>query len=446
MKRLKRLYQDLAQYPTAIAGLIMIALLVLIAIYAVIAIPYSRAIREWRGGEDVTRFNPRNARPEWVNLFSRTKLPSTIRQSSLRGDGEKIVEELAGGQDVTITFTFDFQYDDFPQELLIFFRSQFASRQPHASMRWYTPDGRDIRLGDISVRRVETYRLGQDSRLLRRLRNQAPEIALFADPDSETPVPLKGTYQLEISGLLFEDEGDLDAEFVAYGRVHGMAGTDHRRRDLMVALLWGTPVALSFGILAALGTTITTMIIAAAGVWFGGVVDAAIQRITQVNLILPVLPILIMVGTFYSRSIWLILGVVILLSIFGAGILTNRAIFLQVKEAPYIEAAQSYGAGSWRIIMRYMVPRIVPIIIPGLVILIPSFVFLEAALAILGLGDPVLPTWGKMINDAQNQGALYNRYYYWVLQPAFLLMLTGFGFAMVGFALDRIFNPRLREM
>jgi hypothetical protein len=95
------------------------------------------------------------------------------------------------------------------------------------------------------------------------------------------------------------------------------------RRDLSVALLWGTPIALAFGLLAALGTTITTMFIAAFGVWYGGAVDSTIQRITEVVLILPLLPILIMVGTFYSRSIWVMLGVVILLSIFGSA---SRAI------------------------------------------------------------------------------------------------------------------------
>ena len=71
---------------------------------------------------------------------------------------------------------------------------------------------------------------------------------------------------------------------------------------------------------------------------------------------------------------------------------------------------------------------------------------LEAALAVLGLGDPVLPTWGKVIQDAFTQGALFNGFYYWILEPAALLMLAGFGFALVGFALDRIFNPRLREL
>ena len=75
--------------------------------------------------------------------------------------------------------------------------------------------------------------------------------------------------------MVFEEGSDVDAELVIYGQVHGLGGTDHRRRDLMVALLWGTPVALAFGLLAALGTTITTMIISGVGTWFGGWVDGS---------------------------------------------------------------------------------------------------------------------------------------------------------------------------
>ncbi|MEM0208243.1 MAG: hypothetical protein QW360_01475, partial [Thermofilum sp.] len=85
-------------------------------------------------------------------------------------------------------------------------------------------------------------------------------------------------------------------------------------------------------------------------------------------------------------------------------------------------------------------------IVPGLISAVPGYVFLEAALSFLGLGDPFLPTWGKILNDAQNAGALYRGYYYWVLEPSILLMLTAFAFAFLGFALDRIVNPRLREM
>jgi len=208
--------------------------------------------------------------------------------------------------------------------------------------------------------------------------------------------------------------------------------------------LWGAPVALAFGLLAALGTTLITMIIAAIGTWYGGWVDELIQRITEVNLVLPFLPILIMIGTFYSRSIWVILMAVIMLSIFGSGIKGYRAVFLQIKESPYVEAARAYGAGNWRIIMQYLVPRIIPLLIPQLVILIPSNVFLEASLTVLGLGDPVLPTWGKVIQEGIANGALFQNQFYWVLEPSVILMITGLAFAMVGFSLDRIFNPRLR--
>jgi peptide/nickel transport system permease protein len=97
-------------------------------------------------------------------------------------------------------------------------------------------------------------------------------------------------------------------------------------------------------------------------------------------------------------------------------------------------------------IFSYIVPRAVPVLVPQFVTLIPSFVFLEATLAVLGLGDPILPTWGKVMEDAYSRGALFSGHYYWVLQPAVLLMLSGLGFTMLGFTLDRIFNPRLREM
>jgi peptide/nickel transport system permease protein len=91
-----------------------------------------------------------------------------------------------------------------------------------------------------------------------------------------------------------------------------------------------------------------------------------------------------------------------------------------------------------------MIPRLIPMLIPQFITLIPSYVFLEASLAILGLGDPTLPTWGKIIQDAESQGALYQGWYYWVLEPSVLLMFTGLAFSVVGYAMDRVFNPRLR--
>ncbi len=447
MNTLKRSFRELLNYPSAILGLLTILLLVVVAVYALVAIPYDDAIYQWRGGEDVWYQNPRQAPPAWMNFFSSKKRPVSFSMKSTDEAVTKTVEtDSQGGRKTTLTYAFDYNYDDFPQEMALYFTSNYQTKQPYASVVWIRPDGKEIRIANLGINPKFTYRFSQDEKLLRILRAETAMQGLYADRDSEKPVPLKGTYQLVITIFTFEPDSMVDSEVVLYGQLYGLAGTDHMRRDLMVAMLWGTPIALAFGLLAALGTTLTTMIIAAIGAWYSGWLDELIQRITEINLVLPFLSILLMVGTFYSRSIWFILSASILLNIFGAGIKTYRAVFMQILEAPYIEAARSYGAGDLRIVFQYMTPRIIPLLIPQLVILIPSYVFLEASLAVLGLGDPVLPTWGKVIQEAWVNGALYEGLYYWVLEPSFLLVVTGMAFALLGFALDRVFNPRLRGM
>lgn len=452
---MNRIIKELRQYPSAIFGLIIIFLLIVLAVYTVVTIPYNEAIRLWRGGEDVWYNSPRNAEPKWVNWFSDTKKSETIVVGVDDVNATREYETTSSGKtDVVMTFTFDYEADEFPQELSLYFRTEFDEKEPFASITLDTPDGRNIRVGDLAVGAKETYRISQDEALARRLERQGLDpdahVGLLQDPNSdpENPKVLKGTYVLNVSVLLFDEGGggDAEAEFVSYGTVSGWAGTDHLRRDLMLPLMWGAPIALIFGLLASAGISVLTMVISAVGGWFGGVVDGIIQRITEVNLTLPFLSILIMIGTFYSRSIWTMLGATIVLSIFGAGIKTYRAIFMQVRESTYIEAAKAYGASDTRIIFRYLIPRIIPLLIPGLVLGVPSFVFLEASLAVLGLGDPVLPTWGKIINDAQINAALYNGHYYWILEPAVLLMITGLAFASLGYSLDRVFNPRLRGL
>lgn len=441
---LSNAFNQLKKYPSAVVGSIIILFLIFMAFYAMIAIPYDEALRLWRGADNVWVQTPRNARPAWFNYFYKEKQPVTMKMSTGEDPGLKSVVDLGGGVATSdFVFEFDYQYDGFPSELSVFFTAEYANARPNVVMRWITPDGREIPIGELTVRSTENYSISQDQRVSRRIGGVQPEKGLFADPADPNKV-LKGTYQLVGEGLVFEEGSTVDAELVVFGQLHGLAGTDHRRRDITIALLWGTPVALAFGLVAAVGSSIVTMFLGAAAVWFGGWIDWVIRRINEVVMILPMLPILIMVGLFYSRSIWVMLSVVILLGIFGSSILSYRSMFLQVKESGYIDAAKAYGASNGRIIVRYMIPKIVPTLIPGFVTQVPAFVFLEATLAVLGLGDPVLPTWGKLLNDAQTHGALFNGYFYWVLEPAFLLILAGFGFAMLGFALDRIFNPRLR--
>jgi peptide/nickel transport system permease protein len=447
MKTLKNSFRELLRYPSAVFGMVIVLFLLGVAVYALVTIPYSEAVRLWRGGEDVWYQNPKYAAPSWYNFFTSKKQPLSFTVTTT--DGSMTKSGPAGDQEIStvdITYSFEYDYDGFPDEMILYFTPTYQGKYPFVSVAWLTPDGRKIRITDMAVEPNSAFWFSQNAKLQTRLKSDKVVEALFADPKAKDPTVLKGQYQLVISGTTFEKGSNIDAEFVFQGKLFGLAGTDRYRRDLMLPILYGTPIALAFGLLAALGTSLLTMIIAAIGTWYGKWVDELIQRITEINLVLPFLAILIMVGTFYSRSIWLMLGVTILLSIFSGSIKTYRSIFLQSKESSYIEAARAYGASNTRIIFSYLIPRMIPLLIPALVSSVPSFVFLEASLAVLGLGDPVLPTWGKVINDAFEDGALYQGRYYWVLEPAILLMITGLGFALLGFALDRIFNPRLRDI
>ncbi len=203
------------------------------------------------------------------------------------------------------------------------------------------------------------------------------------------------------------------------------------------------PFALAIGLVGALLTTILAMILAATGVWFGGWVDNLIQRLTEANMVLPVLAVGVLAYAMFGIDIWVILGVIVLLNVFGTPAKNFRSAFLQVKEAPYVEAARAYGASNTRMIMKYMIPRIIPVLVPQLVTLIPSFVFLEATLGLFNIKSNY-PTWGRIIYQGLSQGALYGSRF-WVLEPLALLLLTGLAFAMLGVALERILNPRLLE-
>lgn len=448
---MRSFWKDIKQYPTAIVGLILLTLVIGMAFYTMITIPYEEAVILWRGDEADTYRQPEKVPPTWVNAFRSDKLPGSFYNVISEDGAEGVVIEdntEDGIQDVTYHYTFDYDADAYLQELLIYMTAEFDEKQPFVDITMTTPDDREIKLYNGGVEPISRIFLSQDKKLKRRVGDVDPMVGIFATPEtvkSEEPEVLKGEYTMHIRVKAFEPNMKTTTEVVAHGQVYGLGGTDHMGRDVTTALMWGAPIALAFGLVAAFGVSILTLAIAAASTWYGGWVDQLVQRITEVNMMLPFLPILIMVGTFYSRSLWLILGTVILLSIFSASVKTYRATFLQVKQSTYIEAAQVYGASNSRIVFRYMMPKVVPMLIPNLVLSIPSYVFLEASLAVLGLGDPTLPTWGKLIYDAYSRGALWNNQFYWVLEPAALLIITGFAFAMVGFALDRIFNPRLRD-
>jgi len=436
-------------------GIVILLFLIGLSIYTIVTIPLPEAIEAWRSSDAWSR-NPRNAQPEWVELFYGRRLPRTMTVSLGEAEATEVLLE-DGRIAVSWIVYFDYHYDDFPSELIVFFNSSYVEK-PVVDIYWIRPDGDEVLLKKHALRRPDdrlylSNDLGLELRLgglfEKKIGNKpnfivTVEKGLFSEY-SPDPRVLKGKYGVRLEATLSKSDV-LNAEVVVYGTVHGLAGTDHLRRPLIIGLLWGTPIAMSFGLTSALLTTALGLIIGTISGWYGGKVDLVIQRIVEINAVLPFLPILILLTTFYRIDLFIILLSVVVLSIFSLGIKGTRILVMQIKSYPYIEAAQAYGASNMRLILFYVIPKILPPVVPSMISSVPGFVFLEAGLSFLGLGDPFLPTWGKIINDAYSNGAFYKGMYYWVLEPAFMLILTSIAFALIGMALERIVNPKLKEL
>lgn len=456
----RSVFRELVRYPSAVFGLSVILILSAGSLYAVTAFPYNRLAELWSTqAVNGKTLSPKLALPEWVNWFQADKLPSTVVMNSQSGG---VVKTVQLGQDetkkISITYEINYPYTSFPQNIVVYFSPKYTVKRPFVSVNWITPDGREFEVGRISPTSSGYFDVANDIRPMKILPQYpawrkwfvvdgnypTPGVdLLFADPHAETALALPGVYKLRLDATTFEKGADLDAQFVLLGKVYGAAGTDIMGRDLLVPLLWGMPFALVFGLLGACVTTFLSMIMAATGVWFGGWVDTFIERLVEANMILPIIAIGVLIYSYFNVSIWIFLTIVVLLNVFASPTKSFRAAFIQVKNSPYLEAARAYGASDTRIIFHYLVPRIVPVLIPQLVTLIPSYVFLEATLGIFNVKSDY-PTWGKIIYEALRHGANYGSNF-WVLEPLGLLLLTGLAFAMLGFALERILNPKIRE-
>jgi peptide/nickel transport system permease protein len=155
MKSLARSFSELLKYPSAIIGLISILALIGVAIYALISIPYADAVYQWRGGEEVWYQNPRQAAPAWFNFFSAKKQPVSFTLRSNDEQSEQVTQvvetDLQGGSEIILTYTFDYTYDDFPQEIALYFKSKYETKQPYASVVWIKPDGKEIRVANLGL-------------------------------------------------------------------------------------------------------------------------------------------------------------------------------------------------------------------------------------------------------------------------------------------------------
>jgi peptide/nickel transport system permease protein len=221
-------------------------------------------------------------------------------------------------------------------------------------------------------------------------------------------------------------------------------GTDSFGRSVLTLTLWGTRISLVVGIAA---TAMTVLIGTAVGVtagYFGGRTDAALNALSNWFLVLPWIPLAIALAAILGPTLINVIVVIAVTSWAGAARLV-RAQTLSLKHRPFVERARAIGAGDWHIVRRHVLPNLVPVISANTVLAVAIAILSETTLSLLGLGDPNSISWGTVIEEAFNSGAITAGAWWWLLPPGLGIVLVVLAFAMCGYALEEIMNPRLRR-
>ncbi len=240
-----------------------------------------------------------------------------------------------------------------------------------------------------------------------------------------------------------------------FGGAFGILGSDKTGRDVWAAFVWGSQISLLIGVLSALGAVGLGTLLGLAAGYLGGFWDESLGRITDFFLVLPFLPLLIILTFILSQNSFLLktiyTWVILLFTLLSWPTIAKivRSQVLSVKERPYVEASRSLGAGTGHILLRHILPNVTGLVYSQVALSVSGFILLEAALDFLTVSlHPLDATsWGIMLTESlpdatANSAAGY--VWWWFLPPGIAIAALSLAFVLVGFALDSIFNPRLR--
>lgn len=457
-------------------GLAMFAAMLLVSLWVLLTYPVDFGSARWSSPAWWAN-NPRNAPPIWAARL--TGQPAFPQTSLVIADPAEITT-IPAGEIRLFQAPIEIAGDAAPTSLNLTLNGvTFSGRAPAILVSLHRPDGGEVRLVSIPIRgprpgEIAPYRRFYDvperislandptavDAISRFYADTYPDIvsppitqstvldALFGVPAqgaSAAIEPLAGAYRLQIQAVVADPADEIaPMDLTLGGTAFGIMGTDGLGRDLWQGLLYGFPVAL---LIAALTSLLSTLIGASLGVvsgFAGGATDLVVQRSSDIVSNVPTLPLLIFIVTILGRHLWLIMLILVAFSWPGLAILI-RAMVLQIRGGQLVEAARAMGASRTRIMARHVFPQVAPFIVAQMIFFAPGAILAEASLSFLGLGDPSIPTWGQMLEAGQRTGALYVGYWWWVLPPGILIVVTALAFMLLALALEPIVDPRLRR-
>ena len=218
-------------------------------------------------------------------------------------------------------------------------------------------------------------------------------------------------------------------------------GTDDLGRDTLSGIIYGARISLMVGILASVISTFLGILVGAPAGYFGGHFDAIMMRVTEFFLVTPQFFLILVIVAFIGPSIWNIIGVIGIFSWPRAARIV-RAETLSLRERDFVQAGRAIGGSKLHIILQHIIPNVISSVIVIASLEVGRAILLETGISFLGLGDPRLPSWGKMLNNAQQ---MMGRTLWLAVYPGVAIFTTVLSINLVGDGINDALTPQLRD-
>jgi peptide/nickel transport system permease protein len=250
---------------------------------------------------------------------------------------------------------------------------------------------------------------------------------------------------LSVIGPLFAQNPDAlsRATYQPPSAAHWL-GTTQTGQDVLAQLVVSARASLVIGFGAGLVATVISVLIGITGGYVGGFVDEALSLLSNVILVIPTFPLVIVTFAYVKQGNLTALIIVIALTSWAASARVLRAQTLSVRNREYVLAARAAGERAWRIVLVEILPNELAIIVSQFIFAVVFAILTQATIAFLGVVDVNLLTWGNMLYFAWNDEALQSGAWWWFLPPGMCIALLGMGLSLINFGLDELLNPRLR--